>query len=55
MEHLDGDRSVVFQVRRQEDRRHPAAADRAVYRVAVREAGLQASEKIGHAENPRHG
>jgi len=47
MENLDGNRSVVFQICGQEDRRHPTAADRAVYRVAVREAGLQTSEETG--------
>src|SRR2546426_12168158 len=52
MENLDGNRSVVFQVCRQEDRRHPPAADRAVYRVAVREAGLQTSEEGGQAALP---
>src|SRR3989442_7752232 len=53
MENFDGDRSVVFQVCRQEDRRHPSAADRAVYRVAVCEAGLQTSEEGGQAALPR--
>src|SRR6266699_856143 len=49
MKHLDRNRSLVFQIDRQEDRGHPAAADRAVDRVAIREAGFQTSEEGGQA------
>src|SRR6266849_5879936 len=47
MKHLDRNRSLVLQVDRQKNRRHPAATDCTIDRVAVLEAGLQASEECG--------
>src|SRR3989442_9417594 len=47
MKHLDRNRSLVLQVDRQKNRRHPAAAHRAVDGVTIREAGFQTSEEGG--------
>src|SRR5580765_7076136 len=52
MEHLDGNRAAVFAVFRQEHRRHSSAADRAIDRVAVLEAFMQASEEGGQTSLP---
>src|SRR5207244_3648793 len=45
MEHLDRNRSLVLQVDRQKNCRHPAAADRAVDGVAIREAAFRRARR----------
>ena len=48
VEHLERDRAVVLEVARQEDRRHPAAAELALERVVGAEPGLELGAEVGH-------
>ena len=50
MEHLEGDRAVVLEVLGQVDRRHAAAAELALERVAIGERRL---ERLGKLEAHR--
>ena len=49
VEHLEGDRAVVLDVVREEDRGHAAAAELALERVAVAQAFLELRAQVGHA------
>src|SRR5439155_27252232 len=50
LQHLDGDPAMMLEVLSEIDRRHPPAAELTLDRVAGGEGGLQAGEKVGHAE-----
>jgi len=45
---LDGDEATVAEIAREIHRRHPAAPQLALQRVAVGQGGFQAGELIGH-------
>jgi len=55
VEDLEGDKTVVLQVTGEIDRRHPAAAELALDRVAAGEGGLQVAELVGQAAIPGRG
>ena len=48
MEQLEGHPPVVLEILGQEDRRHAAAADLALDRVAAGEGGVKPMKKLGH-------
>ena len=52
VEHLERDRAVVLEVARQEDRRHPAAAELPLEGVVGAEPGLELGAEVGHHAVP---
>ena len=50
LQHLEGDLPLVLAVVREVDRRHPAAAEYARQRVALRQRCLQVLGDIGHRD-----
>ena len=52
MKDLEGDGSIVPEVLRQEDGRHPPAAELALDRVAIRQSGRELASEVGHQVVP---
>ena len=53
-EHLEGDAALVAEVPGEVDRGHPAAAELALDRVAIRQGRLQAGEHVRHVRPDGH-
>jgi hypothetical protein len=52
MQHLDGDGTIMLEVVRELDRRHPARAKFALDAIPVGETGTQSRDGIGHLLRP---